>query len=87
MSSPLGATKEATVTITGGDIYPVSFVPSETGVHAVNVRYKGQPIPGSPYLYTVGPLGEGGPEKVQAWGLGLQSAEACVPGKVVHTQT
>ncbi|KAK6303790.1 hypothetical protein J4Q44_G00262440 [Coregonus suidteri] len=71
--SPSGAIEEADVTGS------VSFVPSEMGVHAVSVRYKGQQIPGSPYQYTVGPLGEGGPENVQAWGLGLQSAEASIP--------
>ncbi|CAB1336107.1 unnamed protein product, partial [Coregonus sp. 'balchen'] len=72
--SPSGAIEEADVTGS------VSFVPSEMGVHAVSVRYKGQQIPGSPYQYTVGPLGEEGPENVQAWGLGLQSAEASIPG-------
>ncbi|KAM4610589.1 filamin-B [Polymixia lowei] len=79
VSSPSGSIKEATVTIIGCDIYSVSFLPEERGTHAVSVHYKGQPIPGGPYRYTVGPLGEGGPEKVQAWGQGLQSAKTSIP--------
>ncbi|XP_062316495.1 filamin-B [Osmerus eperlanus] len=79
VSSPSGALEEATLSTTGNDIYTVCFVPSETGVHAVDVMYRSQPIPGSPFQYTVGRIEEGGPEKVKAWGLGLQSAKASVP--------
>ncbi|XP_046895507.1 filamin-B-like isoform X2 [Hypomesus transpacificus] len=79
VSSPSGALEEATLSTTGNDIYTVCFVPSETGVHAVDVLYRSQPIPGSPFQYTVGLIEEGGPEKVKAWGLGLQSAKASVP--------
>ena len=82
VSSPSGALEEATLSTTGNDIYTVCFVPSETGVHAVDVMYRSQPIPGSPFQYTVGLIEEGGPEKVKAWGLGLQSAKASVPGRV-----
>lgn len=82
---PSGTTEEATVTITGCDLCSVSFVPTEPGVHTVSVQYKGQPIPGALYQYTVGPLGEGGAEKVQAWGPGLGCAKTNIPGKVGNT--
>uniref|UniRef100_A0A667YJB0 Filamin B, beta (actin binding protein 278) n=1 Tax=Myripristis murdjan TaxID=586833 RepID=A0A667YJB0_9TELE len=79
--SPSGTTEEATVTITGCDLCSVSFVPTEPGVHTVSVQYKGQPIPGGLYQYTVGPLGEGGAEKVQAWGPGLMCAKTNIPAE------
>ena len=50
------------------------------GVHTVSVKYRGQHIPGSPFQFTVGPLGEGGPQKVRAGGPGLEKAEAGAPG-------
>ncbi|KAJ8259883.1 hypothetical protein GJAV_G00174540 [Gymnothorax javanicus] len=51
------------------------------GVHTVTVKYRGQHVPGSPFQFTVGPLGEGGPQKVRAGGPGLEKAEAGVPAE------
>ena len=44
------------------------------GVHTVAVKYLNQHVPGSPFQFTVGPLGEGGAQKVTASGPGLESA-------------
>ncbi len=40
----------------------------------------GEHVPGSPFQFTVGPLGEGGSHKVRAGGTGLERAVAKVPG-------
>lgn len=67
----------------GNNTYCVRFVPTETGVHSVSVRYRGVHVPGSPFQFTVGPLGEGGAAKVRAGGPGLEGALAGEPG--THT--
>lgn len=67
----------------GNDTYCVRFVPTEMGVHSVSVKYRGMHVPGSPFQFTVGPLGEGGATKVRAGGPGLEGAQAGVPG--THT--
>lgn len=51
------------------------------GVHTVSVMYLGNHVPGSPFQFTVGPLGEGGASKVTAGGPGLESAVVNIPGK------
>uniref|UniRef100_A0A3Q2PCJ9 Filamin C n=1 Tax=Fundulus heteroclitus TaxID=8078 RepID=A0A3Q2PCJ9_FUNHE len=61
--------------------YSVRFVPQEMGPHIVNVKYRGQHVPGSPFQFTVGPLGEGGAHKVRAGGTGLDRGVAGLPGR------
>ncbi|KAB0399723.1 hypothetical protein E2I00_009052 [Balaenoptera physalus] len=51
----------------------------EMGPHTVTVKYRGQHVPGSPFQFTVGPLGEGGAHKVRAGGTGLERGVAGVP--------
>lgn len=78
--SPSGMTCPAELVATGNDTYCVRFVPTEMGVHSVSVRYRGEHVPGSPFQFTVGPLGEGGASKVRAGGPGLKGAQAGEPG-------
>ncbi|GCC44417.1 hypothetical protein chiPu_0028670, partial [Chiloscyllium punctatum] len=59
--------------------YSIRFVPTEMGVHTVSVKYREQHVSGSPFQFTVGPLGEGGAHKVRAGGPGLERAEAGEP--------
>jgi len=61
--------------------YSVRFVPKEMGVHHVSVKYFDQHVPGSPFLFTVGPLVEGGAHRVTASGPGLQSALVGIPAE------
>ncbi|XP_029456815.1 LOW QUALITY PROTEIN: filamin-B [Rhinatrema bivittatum] len=81
VTSPSGITHDAEVLDLGGNTYSVRFVPHEMGVHIVTVKYRGQHVPGSPFQFTVGPLGEGGAEKVRAGGPGLERAEAGIPAE------
>lgn len=81
VSSPLGRITDAEIVEHDKNTYCVRFVPQEMGVHTVDVKYRGQHVPGSPFQFTVGPLGEGGADKVRAGGPGLERAEAGVPGK------
>ncbi|XP_047439837.1 filamin-B isoform X1 [Mugil cephalus] len=81
VTSPSGATKPAELVAVGGDTYCVRFVPTEMGVHSVSVRYRGVHVPGSPFQFTVGPLGEGGAAKVKAGGPGLEGAQAGEPAE------
>lgn len=80
VTSPSGTTEPAEIVAVGNHTYCVRFVPHEMGVHTVNVKYRGQHVPGSPFQFTVGPLGEGGAQKVRAGGPGLEKAEIGVPG-------
>lgn len=82
VTSPSGRVTEAEVAEHDKNTYCVRFVPQEMGVHTVDVKYRGQHVPGSPFQFTVGPLGEGGANKVQAGGPGLERAEAGIPGKI-----
>ena len=50
------------------------------GTHVVSVKYMGEHVPGSPFQFTVGPIGEGGAGKVTASGPGLEGAVVNVPG-------
>ncbi|XP_074525668.1 filamin B a [Halichoeres trimaculatus] len=79
--SPSGSSQPAELVATGNDTYCVRFVPTEMGVHWVNVKYKGVHVPGSPFQFTVGPLGEGGASKVKAGGPGLEGALAGEPAE------
>ncbi|XP_056886681.1 filamin-B isoform X1 [Takifugu flavidus] len=79
--SPSGITCPAELVATGNDTYCVRFVPTEMGVHSVSVKYKGEHVPGSPFQFTVGPLGEGGASKVRAGGPGLKGAQAGEPAE------
>lgn len=80
VTSPGGKTEEAEIIKGEDNTYSVRFVPQEMGAHTVNVRYRGQHVPGSPFQFTVGPLGEGGAHKVQAGGTGLDGGVAGIPG-------
>lgn len=80
MREPSGRPGEAVIVATGSDTYAVSFLAKEKGVYNVTVNNQDQTIPGWPLQYTVGPLEQGGCEKVQVWGQGLQKALANVPG-------
>uniref|UniRef100_A0A8C9TG10 Filamin C n=1 Tax=Scleropages formosus TaxID=113540 RepID=A0A8C9TG10_SCLFO len=79
--SPGGKMKEAEIVESEDNVYSVRFVPSEMGPHTVNVKYRGQHVPGSPFQFTVGPLGEGGAHKVRAGGPGLDRGVAGVPAE------
>lgn len=81
VTSPSGNTEDAEIIEGEDSTYSVRFVPQEMGPHTVNVKYRGQHVPGSPFQFTVGPLGEGGPHKVRAGGTGLDRGVAGVPGK------
>lgn len=80
VTSPSGQIHKADIMEGENNTYCIRFVPTETGVHTVCVKYNGIHVPGSPFQFTVGPLGEGGAHKVRAGGPGLERAEAGVPG-------
>ncbi|KYO39909.1 hypothetical protein Y1Q_0013036 [Alligator mississippiensis] len=77
--SPSGKASEAEIVEGEDSAYSVRFVPQEMGSHTVAVKYRGQHVPGSPFQFTVGPLGEGGAHKVRAGGTGLERGVAGVP--------
>uniref|UniRef100_UPI00358F87F3 filamin-C-like isoform X2 n=1 Tax=Myxine glutinosa TaxID=7769 RepID=UPI00358F87F3 len=81
VTSPLRKTQEAEIVEGENGSYSIRFVPHETGPHSVSVKYRGQHVPGSPFQFTVGPLGEGGPHKVRAGGPGLERGESGVPAE------
>jgi hypothetical protein len=81
VTSPSGHVTEAEIVPMGKNSHCVRFVPQEMGVHTVSVKYRGQHVTGSPFQFTVGPLGEGGAHKVRAGGPGLERGEAGIPGK------
>ncbi|KAM9365728.1 LOW QUALITY PROTEIN: filamin-B-like [Pholidichthys leucotaenia] len=81
VTSPSGASQPAELVNMGNDTYCVRFVPTEMGVHLVSVKYRGVHVPGSPFQFTVGPLGEGGATKVRAGGPGLEGALAGKPAE------
>lgn len=83
VTSPSGKTEDAEIIEGENSTYSVRFVPQEMGPHTVNVKYRGQHVPGSPFQFTVGPLGEGGAHKVRAGGTGLDRGVAGVPGMVL----
>ncbi|XP_065146018.1 filamin-C isoform X1 [Paramisgurnus dabryanus] len=81
VTSPSGKTEDAEIIEGEDSAYSVRFVPQEMGAHTVNVKYRGQHVPGSPFQFTVGPLGEGGAHKVRAGGTGLDRGVAGVPAE------
>ncbi|RXM28325.1 Filamin-C [Acipenser ruthenus] len=81
VTSPSGKTDDAEIIEGEDSTYSVRFVPQEMGPHTVNVKYRGQHVPGSPFQFTVGPLGEGGAHKVRAGGTGLDRGVAGVPAE------
>ncbi|XP_020655557.3 filamin-B isoform X2 [Pogona vitticeps] len=81
VTSPTGRITDAEIVEHDKNTYCVRFVPQEMGVHTVDVKYRGQHVPGSPFQFTVGPLGEGGASKVRAGGPGLERAEAGIPAE------
>ncbi|XP_067915419.1 filamin-C isoform X1 [Heterodontus francisci] len=78
VTSPSGKMDEAEIIEGDDSTYSVRFIPQEMGSHTVNVKYRGQHVPGSPFQFTVGPLGEGGSHKVRAGGPGLERGVAAV---------
>ncbi|KAG8005417.1 Filamin-C [Nibea albiflora] len=81
VTSPGGKTEEAEIIKGEDSTYSVRFIPQEMGAHTVNVKYRGQHVPGSPFQFTVGPLGEGGAHKVRAGGTGLDRGVAGIPAE------
>ncbi|XP_014344981.1 filamin-B [Latimeria chalumnae] len=81
VTSPSRRTDDAEIVEVGNNTYCVRFIPNEMGIHTVCVKYRGQHVPGSPFQFTVGPLGEGGAHKVRAGGPGLERGEAGVPAE------
>lgn len=84
VTSPSGKTVDADIMDGGSSTYSVRFIPQEIGPHTVNVKYRGQHVPGSPFQFTVGPMGEGGAHKVRAGGPGLERGVAGAPCKLTH---
>uniref|UniRef100_A0A8C0G3U9 Filamin C n=1 Tax=Chelonoidis abingdonii TaxID=106734 RepID=A0A8C0G3U9_CHEAB len=81
VTSPSGQTADAEIIEGEDSAYSVRFVPQEMGAHTVHVKYRGQHVPGSPFQFTVGPMGEGGAHKVRAGGTGLERGVAGVPAE------
>lgn len=81
VTSPSGRNFDAEIAEVDKNTYCVRFVPQEMGVHTVDVKYRGRPVQGSPFQFTVGPLGEGGAHKVRAGGPGLERGETGIPGE------
>uniref|UniRef100_A0A8P4GRJ8 Calponin-homology (CH) domain-containing protein n=1 Tax=Dicentrarchus labrax TaxID=13489 RepID=A0A8P4GRJ8_DICLA len=81
VTSPSGKTADADIVDGGSSTYSVRFIPQEMGPHTVNVKYRGQHVPGSPFQFTVGPMGEGGAHKVRAGGPGLERGVAGAPSE------
>ncbi|XP_047194519.1 filamin-C isoform X3 [Hippoglossus stenolepis] len=81
VTSPGGKTEEAEIIRGEDSTYSVRFIPQEMGPHTVSVKYRGQHVPGSPFQFTVGPLGEGGAHKVRAGGTGLDRGVAGIPAE------
>ncbi|KAA8591193.1 hypothetical protein FQN60_002136 [Etheostoma spectabile] len=67
VTSPSGQVHKADIMEGENNTYCIRFVPTETGVHTVCVKYNNVHVPGSPFQFTVGPLGEGGAHKFSIW--------------------
>lgn len=80
VASPSGSTLAAQLEAVGNDTFTVRFVPTEIGLHHISVKYRGVDVPGSPFPFTIGQMGEGGASKVKAGGSGLEGAQAGEPG-------
>uniref|UniRef100_A0A5K3FEG0 Calponin-homology (CH) domain-containing protein n=1 Tax=Mesocestoides corti TaxID=53468 RepID=A0A5K3FEG0_MESCO len=76
VTSPSGHTEKCMVSELDHANYCIRFVPQETGVHTVSVRHRNLHIPGSPFQFTVGPITDGGANKVRVLGQGIQRGYA-----------
>nr|CDS33789.1 filamin [Hymenolepis microstoma] len=72
VTSPSGRTERCMITEVDPTNYCTRFVPQEMGVHTVSVRHRNVHIPGSPFQFTVGPITDGGANKVRVLGQGIQ---------------
>ncbi|VDK34571.1 unnamed protein product [Taenia asiatica] len=72
VTSPSGRTERCVITELDPTNYCIRFVPQEMGVHTVSVRHRNVHIPGSPFQFTVGPITDGGANKVRVLGQGIQ---------------
>merc|ERR1712226_112951 len=81
VKTPIGRVDDAQIIETEDSNYSIRFIPKETGVHTVNVLYKGDHVPGSPFQFMVGEVGSGGANKVVASGDGLESALINIPAE------
>ncbi|KAM7537033.1 hypothetical protein Aperf_G00000060482 [Anoplocephala perfoliata] len=72
VTSPSGRTERCMITELDPTNYCIRFVPQEMGVHTVSVRHRNVHIPGSPFQFTVGPITDGGANKVRVLGQGIQ---------------
>ncbi|EUB60625.1 Filamin-A [Echinococcus granulosus] len=72
VTSPSGRTERCVITELDPSNYCIRFVPQEMGVHTVSVRHRNVHIPGSPFQFTVGPITDGGANKVRVLGQGIQ---------------
>nr|XP_039265539.1 filamin-C-like isoform X3 [Styela clava] len=79
VENPSGEVEKAQIFESGDNTYSIRFIPKEMGVHTVSVKYLDEHVPGSPFQFTVGPLGAGGAGKVTAGGPGLESAQVNIP--------
>ncbi|XP_006811450.2 filamin-C-like [Saccoglossus kowalevskii] len=75
VTNPLNKTEDAEIIDGSGCTYIVKFVPTMMGVHTVSVKNRGAHVAGSPFQFTVGPLGDGGAHRVRAGGPGLERGE------------
>lgn len=81
ITSPSHVSEDAEIQEVSDGVYAVNFVPKESGVHTVSVRYTEMHIPGSPFQYTVGPFRDSGSHLVKAGGAGLERGEVGVPSE------
>lgn len=87
VTSPSNSTLAAQLEAVGNDTFSVRFVPTEIGLHHISVKHRGVDVPGSPFPFTIGQLGEGGASKVKAGGPGLEGAQAGEPGTLATGDT
>ncbi|XP_035238872.1 LOW QUALITY PROTEIN: filamin-A-like [Anguilla anguilla] len=81
VTGPSGKVQKAEIIERDDHTHSIRFVPTEMGTHSVSVKYQDLHVSGSPFQFTVGPLGEGGAHKVRAGGPGLERAEAGTPAE------
>ncbi|KAG7471858.1 hypothetical protein MATL_G00102500 [Megalops atlanticus] len=81
VTGPSGKVHKAEIKEGEDNTHSLHFIPMETGIHTVSVKYQGLHVPGSPFQFTVGPLEEDGAHKVRAGGPGLERAEAGIPAE------
>ena len=79
VTNPSGAETDTLVTDNEDGSYSVSYTPTEEGVHDVDVKYGGKPIPGSPFKARVLPPTD--PTRCKAYGPGLERAVVDEPAE------